>query len=80
MQAARVSAKLTRRGLSCCHAYNPTMDTSGRFLVSTSSHVGVNFFKRLPMNSTEREVDDCWYGRKTYSSKTHDPVYMIAII
>ncbi|XP_022153949.1 hydroxymethylglutaryl-CoA lyase, mitochondrial-like [Momordica charantia] len=59
MQAARVSAKLTRRGLSCCHAYNPTMDTSGRFLVSTSSHVGVNFFKRLPMNSTEREVDDC---------------------
>lgn len=82
MQAARVSAKLTGRGLSCHYAYNPTMEkTSGQFLVSTlPSHVGVNFFKRLPTTSIEREVDDCWYGGNFFSSKTHYPVYMITII
>ncbi|CAK9322719.1 unnamed protein product [Citrullus colocynthis] len=57
MQAAKLSAKLTRQGFSWRHAYNLTMETPSRFLVSTSAtHLSVNFIRRLGI---QREVDNC---------------------
>ncbi|KAG6580930.1 Hydroxymethylglutaryl-CoA lyase, mitochondrial, partial [Cucurbita argyrosperma subsp. sororia] len=57
MQAAKVSAKLTRRGLSWRHGYNPTMRISSRFLSSSSaSHVGVSSTNGLGIQG---EVDNC---------------------
>ncbi|XP_023526450.1 hydroxymethylglutaryl-CoA lyase, mitochondrial-like isoform X1 [Cucurbita pepo subsp. pepo] len=57
MQAAKVSAKLTRRGLSWRHGYNPTMRISSRFLSSSSaSHVGVTSTNGLGIQG---EVDNC---------------------
>lgn len=57
MQAAKLSAKLTRQGFSWRHAYNLTMETPSRFLVSTSAtHLSVNSIRRLGI---QREVDNC---------------------